>query len=356
MHDPAKLPVLLDEEINPDTPKYALHNNSELSHYMDLIDMPRPWAPIKLDEEKARRMVHGYYACVSYVDAQIGRLLAALEEEGLADNTIVVLWSDHGYKLGEYRGWGKMTNYEIDARVPMIISVPEKVDAGKGAAGKTTEGLAQLLDLFPTLCDLARIETPDFVDGKSLVPLLNDPNTEVHQGAISQYYRRLNGEQYMGYTIRTSTHRFVEWRDFLTGEVTARELYDHQTDSGEKKNIADSASPELIAQLTERLLETHPRQGLVMKPQVHSTLSETDAKISFTNESSGEVSVVPIFSSGARKKTRIKRLKPGKTLRISTKVGAVFVVESADGKIHDVHSLTEPEQSVTLTDPKNTDG
>ena len=95
MHDPAKLPVVANPTITPDTPKYALHNNSELSHYVDLKDMPKPWDDETVSLEKARHLVHGYYACVSYVDAQIGRLMDALEEEGLAENTIVVLWSDH---------------------------------------------------------------------------------------------------------------------------------------------------------------------------------------------------------------------------------------------------------------------
>ena len=108
-----------------------MHNNSELSHYVDLIKIPKPWQEKTLSDSQMRNLIHGYYACVSYVDAQIGRLLKALDEEGLRDNTIVVLWSDHGWKLGEYRGWGKMTNYEIDARVPLIISAPN-IEAVKG--------------------------------------------------------------------------------------------------------------------------------------------------------------------------------------------------------------------------------
>lgn len=350
MHDPSKLPVLVDEEINANTPKYALHNNSELSHYIDLKDMPKPWEPETLDPEKARRLVHGYYACVSYVDAQIGRLLDALEEEGLADNTIVVLWSDHGYKLGEYRGWGKMTNYEIDARVPLIISTPKNLNGHKVTTGATTDGLAQLLDLFPTLCDLSGIEIPDFVDGKSLVPVLNDPGTQVHKGAISQYYRRLNGKQYMGYAIRTENHRFVEWRNFSTGEVTARELYDHQSGSGERKNLVESAPQDLIDKLTGTLLETHPRQGLELTPAIHSDPGETKAKISFSNKSSVRVAIVPISNKGARRKKRIKRLAPGKSINLTAKVGMVYVLESDDGKIHDVFTLTKSDQAITVND------
>ena len=162
MHDPATLPVLTDQQVNPNTPRYALHNNSELSHYVDLIDIPKPWDDRTLSPEKARRLMHGYYACVSYVDAQIGRLMAALEEEGLADNTIVVLWSDHGWKLGEYRGWGKMTNYEIDARVPLFIRAPGMQTESMPTAGKQTEQVVELLDLFPTLCDLAKIRHARF--------------------------------------------------------------------------------------------------------------------------------------------------------------------------------------------------
>ena len=117
---------------------------------MDLIDFPKPWDRKQVSEAQARHLMHGYYACVSYVDAQIGRLLDALKEEGLAKNTIVVLWSDHGWKLGEFNGWGKMTNYEIDTRVPLIISVP-----GMSAAGQSTESLAELLDLFPRVVNLS---------------------------------------------------------------------------------------------------------------------------------------------------------------------------------------------------------
>ena len=350
MHDPQALPALTDEKINPNTPKYALHNNSELKHYLDLMDMPRPWDPETLPPEKSRQLVHGYYACVSYVDAQIGRLMSALEEEGLADNTIVVLWSDHGYKLGEYRGWGKMTNYEMDTRVPLIISTPGSQAGEMMSAGKKTESPVELLDLFPTLCELAGIEKPDFLDGKSLVPVLEDPTASVHKGAISQYYRKLNGEEYMGYAIRTSTHRFVEWRDFATGEVMSTELYNNQTDPGERTNIAETASREVLDKLTDALLETHPRVGLVMKPPIHSERGEEKGKISFSNQSSGRVSITPITTKGSRKKSKIKRLQPGKKITFTARIGAVYVLESDDGTIHDVHSIAEPEQAVVVDD------
>ena len=145
LYDSATLPVLQDQRLPEGAPRYAMHNNSELSHYVDLIDMPAPWDQRSLSNDDARRLIHGYYACVSYVDAQIGRLLETLRKEELIDNTIVVLWSDHGWKLGEHRGWGKMTNYEIDTQVPLMISVP-----GMSTAGQQTDALAELLDVYPT--------------------------------------------------------------------------------------------------------------------------------------------------------------------------------------------------------------
>lgn len=347
MHDPAKLPVVANPTITPDTPKYALHNNSELSHYVDLKDMPKPWDDETVSLEKARHLVHGYYACVSYVDAQIGRLMDALEEEGLAENTIVVLWSDHGWKLGEYRGWGKMTNYEIDARVPMIISAPG-MKSKFPTAGKKTDQLAELLDIFPTLCEMADIEVPDFVDGKSLVPMLVDEKTKVHDAAISQYYRRFQQREYMGYSIRTLTHRMVEWRDFGTGEVVERELFDHQNDHSESVNLINSVSGKVVDELSKLLSQTHPPKRLVMTPAVHSNPNggRWPADISFSNQYQTDVSVYGITPAG--KRARPKKLKPGESLTIKARIGGVFVVESVDGKLHQIHSPSMPSKEIEI--------
>ncbi|MDB4614544.1 sulfatase [bacterium] len=345
MHDPDQLPILTPQRITPNTPKYALHNNSELTHYVDLIDLPKPWDDRTVSVEKTRHLMHAYYACVSYVDAQIGRLMAALEEEGLADNTIVVLWSDHGWKLGEYRGWGKMTNYEIDTRVPMIISAP-----GMKTAGQKTDQLAELMDLYPTLCDLAKIDTPDFIDGSSLVPTLNDANAAVHDVSVSQYYRRLNGEEFMGYSIRSDSHRMIEWRNFGTGEVTARELYDHRTESPETNNIADAAeSAEVIESLTTRLLKNHPRKELQMTPAVHSNPNSGrwSADLKFSNQSDTTLLVYPITPAGRR--GRARKVPPTEELTIQARIGGVFVVESEDGTIHEIHSPSMPSRTIKVT-------
>lgn len=343
LHDPTKLPVVENGKMIPDTPRYAMTNNSELSHYRDLIDFHKPWEAEGVSIPKAMHLVHGYYACVSYVDALIGQLLDTLDEEGLAENTIVVLWSDHGWKLGEYNAWGKMTNYEIDTRVPLLISSPNL----KGA-GKQSEDLAELLDLYPTLCELTGIPSPDFVEGQSLVPNLNDPSHRVKPAAYSQYYRKLNDQQFMGYALRTDRYRFVEWRDFESGAVQEIELYDHQTDPKETRNIAPAAEQQLLKDLTDQLLSTHPRRELRMTPAVHSNPNpgRHKAPISFSNASSTEVTVIAITPTGRRGKKWI--LKPGQEVTISARIGGAYVVESDDGKIYQIHSPSIPNRNIVL--------
>ncbi len=343
LYDPSKLPVITDGKVTPNTPPYALSNSYELTHYVDQIDFPKPWDKRRVTDENARRLMHGYYASVSYVDAQIGRIMDALDEEGLAGNTIVVLWSDHGWKLGEFNGWGKMSNYEIDTRVPLIISSP-----GMKSAGQSTDSLAELLDLFPTLCDLAGLETPDFVQGTSLVPVLSDPQATVNDAAFSQYHRNHEGEQYMGYAMRTATHRFVEWRNFATGEVTARELYDHRNDHTESENIADTASKELMESLTNQLLKSHPRRPQTLLPPVHSNPNRGrfPAPIAFDNRTTSDLWIYPITPVGRR--GRAVTLKAGMRASINARIGGVFVVESRDGTVHEVHSPSFPGTTIVV--------
>ncbi|NBP81849.1 hypothetical protein EBU58_14260, partial [bacterium] len=135
-----------------------------------------------LDEALARRLKHAYLASTSYVDAQVGLLLAALDEAGLRDNTIVVVWGDHGWHLGDMGVWGKATNYEIATRVPLMISVP-----GMAARGQSSDALVELVDLFPTLCELADVSRPEHLEGHSFVPLLSEPGQAWKKAAFSQY-------------------------------------------------------------------------------------------------------------------------------------------------------------------------
>jgi iduronate 2-sulfatase len=196
-----------------------------------------------LTEDQARQLKHGYYACVSFTDANVGKLLDELDRLGLADNTIVVLWGDHGWKLGEHNSWCKHTNFENDANAPLIIRAP-----GQKSPGGKTRALVEFVDIYPTLCDLAGLERPAHLEGTSAAPLLDDPQQPWKPAAFSQYPRG----SVMGYSMRTDRYRFTAWKNRKTGQVEALELYDHETDPAENENVAGDADK---AELVERLMQ-----------------------------------------------------------------------------------------------------
>ena len=225
----------------------------ELRDYMDYANAIWPMDG-SLAESQQRELKHGYFAAVSFIDAQIGRVLTKLDELGLANETIVVLWSDHGWKLGEHNGWCKQTNFEIDTRVPLLIRDPNATENGKASPS-----LVELVDLYSTLCDLLGLPIPEFVEGKSLVPILRDAETEVKDAAISQFPRQDEGRSLMGYAMRTDRYRYVAWIDTETGDVVDCELYDHKSDPDENQNVANHAeSAELIEELSTKLWNTIP--------------------------------------------------------------------------------------------------
>ena len=204
------------------------------------------------NSELLREMHHGHLAAISYLDAQVGRVLGELNALGLRENTIIVFWSDHGLHLGEHGLTRKTTAFELDARVPLIIATP------KHKPGQRTEALVELLDLYPTLTDLCELKAPREVEGVSLVPLLNDPNARGKDFALTQTprpnYPRGKLPKVMAYSIRTQRYRYTEWRDFRTGEVQARELYDHDDDPREMANLAGHVDrSETLAELAEQL-------------------------------------------------------------------------------------------------------
>lgn len=214
-------------------PGVALHNFGELRKYHGI--------PAKglLDDETSRNLIHGYYAAVSMVDAQIGKLLDALERNGLMDNTIIVLWGDHGWKLGDYGSWCKHTNFELDTRVPLIIRDPGN------PKGQRSKSLVEFVDIYPTLSEMAGIPLPSHLEGQSLVPILEDPATEIKQVAISQYprgkslgYDRKN--ELMGYSMKYKNYRFTRWQTYENPqEIVAYELYDHSNGPLAIKNLAE---------------------------------------------------------------------------------------------------------------------
>ena len=226
----------------------------ELSDYMAYLDAPSPLER-PLSEAQQRELKHGYYASVSFIDAQVGRLLDELDRLGIGKNTIVVLWGDHGWKLGEHGGWCKQTNYEIDTRAPLIIRLP-----GAKANGQQSRALVEFVDIYPTLCELAGLPIPEVLEGRSLVTLLTGAKGKVKDAAFSQFPRTHQGREYMGYAMRTEHHRYVEWLDQISGEIAARELYDHESDPEENENVA--SRPEqaaLLLKLSTQMWRTIPR-------------------------------------------------------------------------------------------------
>jgi len=245
-----------------------------------------------IGDDLAKTLLHGYYACVSYIDAQIGMVLDELEALGQRDNTIIVVWGDHGWHLGEMGIWGKATNYEISTRVPLMIWTPDMK-----ANGKHTKALVELVDLYPTLCDLAGLESPSHeLEGKSFAPLLTDPEqpwkqatfsqfpapalrewaanplspemretffgpliTDVEQRIIDQqgdsWDRDLFENHLMGYSMRTKDYRLIEWRDHRdkASDPVFVELYDHRSDPTETINVAPSR-PGVVAELRVLML------------------------------------------------------------------------------------------------------
>ena len=195
-----------------------------------------PWPWYGVTEQQSRESLQAYHATISFVDAQVGRLLDAVEKLGLADHTIIVFWSDHGYHVGEHGLWKKQSLFEGSARVPMIISAPGQKTKG-GVSSRTVE----LVDLYPTLADLAGLEPPANLAGASLRPLLDKPDAERSRPAFTQVWRG----SFSGHSVRTERHRYTEWADGKQGA----ELYDYETDPGELHNLA--IQPEHAATVAE---------------------------------------------------------------------------------------------------------
>jgi arylsulfatase A-like enzyme len=241
LYDREKLPLAANGFRPRGSPLVAFGDRSyggfyELMGYMDYAGVQTPLEG-PLSEAQQRELKHGYYASVSFIDAQVGLLLAELDRLDLARNTIVVLWGDHGWKLGEHGGWCKQTNYEIDTNAPLMIRAP-----GAKSNGTQTRALVEFVDLYPTLCELAGLPVPAAMQGTSLAPLLSGAASKVKEAAYSQFPRKHEGREYMGYAVRTERYRYIEWVETSTSQIAARELYDHEHDPSENENIADAAA------------------------------------------------------------------------------------------------------------------
>ena len=210
----------------------------------------------KLTDELRRDCLQAYYASISFMDAQVGRTVDALDRLDLADNTIIVFTSDHGYHMGEHGLWQKMSLFEESARVPMLIVAP-----GTTKGGVATTPVSQI-DLFPTLAALCGVEPPANLQGQNLMPILKDPSEEGRGWALTQVSRGGRGSGFFGYSLRTPRWRYTEWDQGREG----RELYDHNTDPRELKNLADDPAhadtvKRLSRQLQAAVEETYPPSG-----------------------------------------------------------------------------------------------
>lgn len=237
LYDRQNIPLPESGRHPDNAPELATRSWNELEGYTDIPDDGQ------LTAVKVRELRHGYYACVSYVDALVGRLLDELESQGLANSTVVVLWGDHGFHLGEQGLWTKANNYELATRVPLIVSAP-----GQQSIGVSTKALVEFVDIYPTLAEVCHLESPSEVEGTSFRSLLDNPDQVWKSAVFSQYPRDRSSNRhhghgdFMGYAVRTHPFRYVEWRQWETGQVVATELYDHRSDPGEMRNVA--AQPE----------------------------------------------------------------------------------------------------------------
>ena len=247
--DTIRLPP--NDELPKGAPPQAIDDIYELRSYGTVP----PQGP--LSDEMQLNLIRGYRACTSLLDAQVGKVLAELERLGLADDTIVVFWGDHGYHLGENGFFTKMTNFELGTRVPLIVRVP-----GRTTAGGRCSALVELVDLYPTLAELAGLPVGAQLEGTSFAPLLSEPARPWKKAAFSQYLRR-GPDGFHGRTLRTAEWRYTEWTN-KKGEPAGTELYDHRpTTSGrdpeETKNVAaDANNAQLVAELSA-LLKAGPK-------------------------------------------------------------------------------------------------
>lgn len=243
MYDPSEIKVpdtILPANI-PDVAYIGL-GTGELNPYADGHPETRRYVG-----NQAIELMRGYYACVSYVDAQVGKIMDELKALGLEKNTIVILWGDHGWKLGEYGEWGKRSNMELDLRSPLIVSTPEMREKGKHAAG-----LVEFIDIYPTLCQEAGLPVPAGLQGKSFSKLLDNPDADFKKAAFSQVGRPATKS--MGYSMRTDRYRYTRWVDeFNNKHILGEELYDHKTDPKEMRNVAnDPAYASILAKLSNQ--------------------------------------------------------------------------------------------------------
>lgn len=250
--DADKLPLSETDALPEGSPAFAGPSTDEIRKYKQI-----PQVGQTMDAELKRRLIHGYYAATSYVDACVGRVLEALDASGLADSTIVVVWGDHGYHLGDHGSWGKHTNFETAARIPLMIAMP-------GRKGAATSALVETVDIYPTLAALAGLPAPQGLDGKSFVTLMDDPGSKFRDHVTHVYPRN----QLLGRAVRDDRYRLVEWNKIGGApEKAVYELFDYEADPQEHRNLA-AERPEVLGRLKSLLAaQPEPRPQIKAMPK-----------------------------------------------------------------------------------------
>ena len=270
LYERDKMPLAPFQQKAKDSPDMAYHTAAELYAYSDIPDISSfsdQKVGLDLPVSKQKELIHGYYAATSYTDANVGVLLHALDSLGLTKNTIIVLWGDHGWHLGDHNLWCKHTNFEQATHAPLIISAP-------WIKPSQTKSPTEFIDIFPTLCELTGISVPVHLHGKSLVEVMKNPKTMVKDYSVSQYPRTLDkldterlgwsDGQYMGYSLRTAQYRYTIWmkdsyrssKPYRKDLVVATELYDYMKDPNETVNVAnDKNYANVLKNLNSKMID-----------------------------------------------------------------------------------------------------
>lgn len=343
LYDPAKLPMPEYEQAPRGAPQVALKQGGEIAAYKPVPEDG------DVGEELRRKLIHGYYASTSFVDAQIGKVTRALERLELDDNTIVVLWGDHGFHLGDHSIWTKHTNYEQANRIPILLVAP-----GVTEPESTTAQLAESVDIYPTLAELAGLPAPSGpqpIDGISLVPVLKQPEKRVRDHAYHVYPRRK-----LGRAIRTPRYRFVEWRNpGEPAEAAEYELYDYQTDPLETRNLAEE-KPQVVKRLAETLasypepVSRSGRKGDPKKSAAHSpNIANRSVKI-VAEARSGNPHGVVLAQGGVQHGYALHFVegKPAFDVRISGRVTRVMAQNPVQGRVRLEAHLGKEKMSLSV--------
>ncbi len=236
LYDPDKIPLAKYQEMSIGGPKLAYHSSNELRSYKDDTIEYKLDANnlLRLDRKTQKKLIHGYYACTSFVDVQVGKVLNKLKELGLDKNTIVIIWGDHGWHLGDHSLWNKHSNFEQATRAPMLIYTPKNIKPAM------INSPTEFVDIFPTLCDLTGLQIPDNLDGKSLKPIIDGTTSKIKNIAVSEISR---GKK-TGYSFRNDRYRYTVWINkkvstdpIYETDIFAEELYDYVDDPLEKINF-----------------------------------------------------------------------------------------------------------------------